>query len=319
MVVKEEKRAKALLPLPTTSTVSEIPLPKPRLRTLVKDKTASKKVSFMDVTAPENQETENVSYPSSLPGTEKREVSKLPPITKVVTGSEVAPIPPQSTTEEEDDEEESYFSEGQVIAASSQSTSDESDISEEILEQMEDVEEAPVVEYEEQSESILSDSDDCIVSWPVLHGTEAFCAYATVPVQNPHRARPATTNYSNVIHVDIENNKTRREILRGVLEGRNPQMENIRFTVVSEPPEEEEQEKECEDVGVAFFRIPDILEQQQDLIETSLNIVDVQDSSVVVGSLCVSVEGLDGHYSLSWRTPDHDYTPLSSLEQKAEG
>lgn len=41
--------------------------------------------------------------------------------------------------------------------------------------------------------------------------------------------------------------------------------------MVSEPPEEEEQEKECEDVGVAFFRIPDILEQQQDLIETSLN------------------------------------------------
>uniref|UniRef100_A0A8C7QAJ1 C2 domain-containing protein n=1 Tax=Oncorhynchus mykiss TaxID=8022 RepID=A0A8C7QAJ1_ONCMY len=45
--------------------------------------------------------------------------------------------PPQSTTEEEDDEEESHFSEGQVIVASSQSTSDESDISEEILEQME--------------------------------------------------------------------------------------------------------------------------------------------------------------------------------------
>lgn len=44
----------------------------------------------------------------------------------------------------------------------------------------------------------------------------------------------------------------------------------IRFTVVSEPPEEEE-DRECEDVGVAFLRIPDILEQQQDLTETSLN------------------------------------------------
>uniref|UniRef100_A0A673W8G0 RPGRIP1 like n=1 Tax=Salmo trutta TaxID=8032 RepID=A0A673W8G0_SALTR len=132
---------------------------------------------------------------------------------------------------------------------------------------------------------------------------------------------PGTTsyyNYSNVIHVDIENNKSRREILRGVLEGRNPQMESIRFTVVSEPPEEEEQEKECEDVGVAFFRIPDILEQQQDLIETSLNIVDVQDRSVVVGSLCVSVEGLEALQSIM-EDADHDYTPLSSLEQKAEG
>lgn len=45
----------------------------------------------------------------------------------------------------------------------------------------------------------------------------------------------------------------------------------IRFTVVSEPPEEEEQEKECEDVGVAFVRIADILEQRRDLIETRLN------------------------------------------------
>lgn len=43
----------------------------------------------------------------------------------------------------------------------------------------------------------------------------------------------------------------------------------IRFTVVSEPPEEEE-EGECEEVGVAFLRIPDVLEQQQDLTETSL-------------------------------------------------
>ncbi|KAM9502382.1 protein fantom isoform 2-T5 [Salvelinus alpinus] len=355
MMVKEEKSAKALLPLPTTSTASEIPLPKPRLRTLVKEKAASKKVSFVDVTAPENQEAENVSCPSILPGTEKREVSKLPPLTKVVTGSEVAPEPPQSTTEEEDDEEESHFSEGQVIVASSQSTSDESDISEEVLEQMEDLEEAPVAEDEEQSESILSDSDDCIVPGQSSMGRKPsdrvrvaimslslrpesraaadgsvvrlFVEYSLLDMPSeetplslpkPSPGKTSHYNYSNVIHVDMKNNKSRREILRGVLEGRNPQMESIRFTVVSEPPEEEEQEKECEDVGVAFFRIPDIMEQQQDVIETSLNIVDVQDSSVVVGSLCVSVEGLEALQSIM-EDPDHDYTPLSSLELKAEG
>lgn len=49
----------------------------------------------------------------------------------------------------------------------------------------------------------------------------------------------------------------------------------IRFTVVSEPPEEEE-DRECEDVGVAFLRIPDILEQQQDLTEASLNSTDTR-------------------------------------------
>ena len=30
---------------------------------------------------------------------------------------------------------------------------------------------------------------------------------------------------STVIHVDVENNRTRRDMLRGVLEGRNPEME----------------------------------------------------------------------------------------------
>lgn len=58
---------------------------------------------------------------------------------------------------------------------------------------------------------------------------------------------------------------TKRPILNVCVSNR------IRFTVVSEPPEEEEQEKECEEVGMAFLRIPDILELQQDLTETSLN------------------------------------------------
>ena len=48
-------------------------------------------------------------------------------------------------------------------------------------------------------------------------------------------------------------------------------LDSIRFTLVSEPPEEEEQERECEDVGVAYLRIPDILEKQQDLTESRLN------------------------------------------------
>jgi len=48
-------------------------------------------------------------------------------------------------------------------------------------------------------------------------------------------------------------------------------VDSIRFTLVSEPPEEEEQERECEDVGVAYLRIPDILEKQQDLMESRLN------------------------------------------------
>lgn len=40
---------------------------------------------------------------------------------------------------------------------------------------------------------------------------------------------------------------------------------------MSDPPEEEEQEKECEDVGVAYFQISEILKKQRDMIDVSLD------------------------------------------------
>lgn len=40
---------------------------------------------------------------------------------------------PRSTTEEEDDEDESHVSEGQLLPASSQSYSEDSEVSEEIM------------------------------------------------------------------------------------------------------------------------------------------------------------------------------------------
>lgn len=46
---------------------------------------------------------------------------------------------------------------------------------------------------------------------------------------------------------------------------------SIKFTVVSDPPEEAEQEEECEDVGVAYLRIIDILDKQRDMKDVSLN------------------------------------------------
>ncbi|KAM3870038.1 protein fantom [Diretmus argenteus] len=298
-ILKEEKEAKERLHPPASLLPvagSKTPVPKRRQKTQVKEKPGAKKVSFLDNDTAENQVVSAVT--PALPG----------------------------TTEEEDDEDESRFSEGQLIPASSQSFSDDfDDISEEIIE---DVEEVPAAE-EDKRESTQSDSDDCIVPGPASTGRKPservrveivslclrpesrpaqddsvvrlYVEYSLLDLSEetplslpkPPSGKSIYYNYSNVIHVDAENNGARRELLKGVLRGRNPQMESIRFTVVSEPPEEEEQERECEDVGVAYLRIPDILEKQQDLMETSLNVVDGEDSSVVVGSLTVSVEGLE--------------------------
>ncbi|XP_007228260.3 protein fantom isoform X1 [Astyanax mexicanus] len=314
-------------------TVSESPLPKPRLRTLTK--TATKKVSFFEDTDPEIQMGK-----TTPPGGDQENAT-----VSTVKTVKVAEIGEATTLSREEDDEESHFSEGQVIAVSSQSLSDESEISEELQDPEEDIQQ---VEGTDLSESILSDSDDCIVPAPstqsrkrpferirveivslslkpdsrvtvdstVIRLFVEYCFLDLPTVETPlslPKPPPGQSiyyNYSNVIHVDVENNQARRHTLRAVLEGRNRKLENIKFTVVSDPPEEEEQEKECEDVGVAYLRIPDLLEKQRDMMDVSLNIVDVQDSSEVVGSLKVTVEALEALRSIM-EDPDHDHTSLA--------
>lgn len=41
--------------------------------------------------------------------------------------------------------------------------------------------------------------------------------------------------------------------------------------MVSDPAEEEEQDEECEDVGVAYLHILDIMEKRTDMNDVSLN------------------------------------------------
>ncbi|XP_070763837.1 protein fantom [Enoplosus armatus] len=312
-------------------TASKALLPNLRQKTQIKEGLMAKKVTFVDPSAA-NDQVEDKSSPRP------RETTSSP------VGQVLSEATPQSTAEEEDEEEESHFSEGQLLPTSSQSYSDDSEISEEIIE---DPEEAPAAK-EDQSESTQSDSDDCIVygpatgrksservrveimslslrpeSWVARDSSvvRLFVEYSLLDLPTeetplslpkPPRGKSINYNYSKVIPVDAENNGVRRRLLRGVLQGRNPQMERIRFTVVSEPPEEEEQERECEDVGVAFLRIPEILERQQDLTETSLNVLDVEDSSEVVGSLTVSVEGLDALQAII-QDQDQERTPVSPL------
>uniref|UniRef100_A0A667ZST0 RPGRIP1 like n=1 Tax=Myripristis murdjan TaxID=586833 RepID=A0A667ZST0_9TELE len=219
--------------------------------------------------------------------------------------------------EEEPEEDESHYSEGQVIPVSSQSCSDDSEISEEIIEKGKkkpsDRVRVEIVSLGLRPESRVAQDSSVVRLFVEYSLLDLPTEETPLSLPKPLPGKSIHYNYSNVIHVDVENNQARRELLKGVLQGHNPQMESIRFTVVSEPPEEEEQERECEDVGVAYLRIPDILEKQQDVIERSLNVVDVEDTSVVVGSLTVSVEGLEAMQAIM-EDPDREYTPVSALQ-----
>ncbi|XP_015254353.1 PREDICTED: protein fantom [Cyprinodon variegatus] len=288
-------------------------------KTQDRDGAGAKRVTFVGVTPAEDEVKEGAPAESL---SEKQNTTFTPDV-------QVASRTPQSTTEDghddaDDDEEESHVSEGQLVA-SAQSYSDDSDITEEITE---DVEEGPA-SAGPQRESTQSDSDDCIVQGQASGRklservrvevvslslaprsrlarddsvVRLFVEYnfldlpteeTPLSLPKPPLGRSINFNYSKVIPVDAENNRARRRLLREVLRGRNAQMERIQFTVVSEPPEEEEQERECEDVGVAYLRIPEVVEKQEDVVEASLNVLDVEDSSEVVGQLTVSLEGLE--------------------------
>uniref|UniRef100_A0A3Q3XDV6 C2 domain-containing protein n=1 Tax=Mola mola TaxID=94237 RepID=A0A3Q3XDV6_MOLML len=211
----------------------------------------------------------------------------------------------------EEEEEESHISEGQLVPVSSHS--DDSEISEDITEG----EPLERIRVEVLSLSLRPEGwvalDSSVVRLFVEYSLLDLPTEETpLSLPKPPPGKSINYNYRKVVPVDAEKNSTRRQLLRAVLQGRNPHMERIRFTVVSEPPEEEEQERDCEDVGVAFLRIPDILEKQQDLTETSLNVMGVEDSSEVLGSLTVTVEGLEALQAIM-QDKDQERTPVSSL------
>ncbi|PKU38861.1 protein fantom [Limosa lapponica baueri] len=98
-------------------------------------------------------------------------------------------------------------------------------------------------------------------------------------------------NYSSVIHVDKANNGARREYLKLMLLKPDLHTDSLRFTVVSDPPEDE-QDLECEDIGFAYVSLREIFQKQRDIIEQDIDVFDAQDDSAVIGKLKVSVEAL---------------------------
>ncbi|KAJ8343308.1 hypothetical protein SKAU_G00306370 [Synaphobranchus kaupii] len=334
-LVETEERAKGRPPVPPASA-TQAPMPKPRRHTTVKETVPSKKVSFMDNGVSESAVEEGSLPPAGAHETVQEETSDLKPQQQADREMEAVQAAQGTNEEEGDDGEVSHFSEGQVATASSSSSSQESDISEH-LDLDEDGEDALATDL---NESILSDSDDCIVPGQPAKGRKQpseririeivslslrpdsrvardgniarlFVEYrfldlpseeTPLSLPKPQAGQSIHYNYSNVIYVDEENNSCRRALLRSVLQGDARQLESIKFTVVSDPPEDV-QDLECEDVGVAFLRVPQILERQQDLMDASLDIVDVLDGGVVVGSLKVTVEALQALQCIMGQSP----------------
>uniref|UniRef100_A0A8C5XLR7 Protein fantom n=1 Tax=Microcebus murinus TaxID=30608 RepID=A0A8C5XLR7_MICMU len=112
-----------------------------------------------------------------------------------------------------------------------------------------------------------------------------------VSLPKPKSGQWVYYNYSNVIYVDKENNQAKRDILKAILQKQEMPNRSVRFTVVSDPPEDE-QDLECEDIGVARVDLADMFQEGRDIIEQNIDVFDARADGEVIGKLRVTVEAL---------------------------
>ncbi|XP_078524434.1 protein fantom isoform X2 [Lissotriton helveticus] len=311
---EDELRITARTPASTASA----PQPKPRQI----HPSTEKKVSFVD-TPPSS----NINLVGVVEVKEPRQ-NMEENVPEVVIGTLIGNelLEADEDTLKEKDDADSEVSEGQ-LDESVLNSDDETEITEQL-----ETEDA----YDKEAESILSDSDDGIVPGSVPRGIKqpsekirieitaltfnedadvllddsikrlfVECKFCNLPSEEtpvslpkPKRGQWIHYNHSNVILVDRENNQERRDFLKSVLKGAEKNSDRVRFTVVSEPPDDE-QELDCEDIGFAFVSLTEIFRTSKDVIEQNIDIFDSQSEGTVIGKLKVTVEALSALRSIS--------------------
>ncbi|XP_036370791.1 protein fantom-like isoform X2 [Octopus sinensis] len=110
------------------------------------------------------------------------------------------------------------------------------------------------------------------------------------PLPKPRADQPIHFNFSKCLHVDYQNNYEKRQFLASMLLPDDPDGGSIRFTVVSEP-EKDAQTEECEEIGVAYVSLVDILKNKKDIVDEEIPIYDIENQrhQVPIGRLNVSV------------------------------
>ncbi|XP_014867573.1 PREDICTED: protein fantom-like isoform X1 [Poecilia mexicana] len=115
-------------------------------------------------------------------------------------------------------------------------------------------------------------------------------------LRKPVKGEEIHYNFTRVIYVDGSQSAPLRQYLYTMLEGTDPNRGRLKFTVVSEPMDDEE---ECVDVGHAFLDLQELLLTGNDVFEQQIDILSVDEDREVIGSLKVSLEAakaLNGIY-----------------------
>ncbi|XP_011921584.1 PREDICTED: protein fantom isoform X1 [Cercocebus atys] len=315
---EEPEVVQRLPPASSVSTLVVAPRPKPRQRLTP----VGKKVSFVDIMPHQSDET-------SPPPEDMKEISPevehipeieinmptVPPVPEVSQESSVDEVKENTEKMQQGKDDVSLLSEGQLAEQSLTSSEDETEITEDL-------------EPEVEEDIPASNSDDCIIPGPIsknikqpsekiridiialsLNDSQVTmddtiqrlfieCRFYSLPAEEtpvslpkPKSGQWVYYNYSNVIYVDKENNQAKRDILKAILQKQEMPNRSIRFTVVSDPPEDE-QDLECEDIGVAHIDLANMFQEGRDLIEQNIDVFDARADGKGIGKLRVTVEAL---------------------------
>ncbi|MBZ3890860.1 X-linked retinitis pigmentosa GTPase regulator-interacting protein 1 [Sciurus carolinensis] len=109
-----------------------------------------------------------------------------------------------------------------------------------------------------------------------------------VSLRKPREGEEIHFHFSKVIDLDPLEQQGRRQFLFAMLNAQDPEQRHLKFTVVSDPMDEEK--KECEEVGYAYLGLWQILESGRDILEQELDIVSPEDQTIPIGRLKVSLQ-----------------------------
>ncbi|XDA78180.1 hypothetical protein R6Z07F_008280 [Ovis aries] len=109
-----------------------------------------------------------------------------------------------------------------------------------------------------------------------------------ISLRKPRAGEEIYFHFSKVIDLDPVEQKERRQFLFTMLIGEDPEQGHLKFTVVSDPIEEEK--KECQEVGYAYLELWPILASGRDILEQDLDIVSPEDQATPIGKLKVSLQ-----------------------------
>uniref|UniRef100_A0A8C3W1N1 X-linked retinitis pigmentosa GTPase regulator-interacting protein 1 n=1 Tax=Catagonus wagneri TaxID=51154 RepID=A0A8C3W1N1_9CETA len=109
-----------------------------------------------------------------------------------------------------------------------------------------------------------------------------------VSLRKPRAGEEIHFHFSKVIDLDPLEQKDRRQFLFAKLTAQDPDQGHLKFTVVSDPMDEEK--KECQEVGYAYLELWQIMESGRDILEQELDIVSPEDQATPIGRLKVSLQ-----------------------------